>query len=165
MNIIEPILFQCKLNPVTTAICTPGSAIESVSYGELEKFIHNVAHHALKAGFAPGQRVGIFIPEDILHSAIALGLMRIGITTLSLRQPQSPKEIGLDAIFTNRPQLLSGQPNIVGVDGSWLEGSGTALDYDTIHRTSDEDICFITLTTGSTGRPKGVAFSHRAFMN
>ena len=39
MNIIEPILFQCKLNPLTMAICAPGSAIESVSYGQLEAFI------------------------------------------------------------------------------------------------------------------------------
>ena len=54
MNILEPILFQCKLNPWVTAICVPGSTMESVTYGQLEKLIHNVARNALKAGIEPG---------------------------------------------------------------------------------------------------------------
>jgi acyl-coenzyme A synthetase/AMP-(fatty) acid ligase len=164
MNIVEPILFQCKLNPITTAICTPGSVIESVSYGQLERFIHNVARHALKMGITPKQRVGIYVAETILHAALVLGLMRLGIATLSLRQPQGPSEIPLDALLTDRPQAYSGQAsNIIHVDPSWLEGDGHAPDYDNIHWTDDNDVSCIMLTTGSTGRAKGVAWSHRLF--
>ena len=50
MNILEPVLFQCKLNPWVTAICVPGSTMGSVTYGQLEKLIHNVTRNALKAG-------------------------------------------------------------------------------------------------------------------
>ena len=57
MNVVEPILFQCKLNPLSTAICVPGSPFSPVTYGALEAFIHNVARTALKSGIAPGNVV------------------------------------------------------------------------------------------------------------
>lgn len=75
MNIVEPVLFQCKLNPLTTAICVPGSPLSPVSYGALEGFIHNVARTALKSGIAPGNVVATFISDDVLHTAVILGLM------------------------------------------------------------------------------------------
>src|SRR5437870_4919177 len=107
MNVIEPILFQCRFNPLTLAICSPGDSIESVSYGQLEKFIHNVARNALKAGFAPGERIALFVSDTILHSSLAFGLMRLGIATLSLRQPQIQDEFGLNCVLTDHPQLFA----------------------------------------------------------
>src|SRR4051812_43466435 len=165
MNIIEPILFQCKLNPLTTALCAPGSQISSISYAQLETYIHNVAQNALKAGLAPGQRVGIYVAENILHGALAFGLMRLGIATISLRQPQCPKEISADAVLTDSPQSFAGQTvSIIRIDPSWIEGDGKAPDYDRIHDTDQDELCRIILTSGSTGRAKGVAFSHRDLM-
>jgi hypothetical protein len=38
-NIVEPILFQCKLNPLATAICAPGSSAGSINYGASEDLI------------------------------------------------------------------------------------------------------------------------------
>ena len=79
MNIVEPILFQCKLNPFATAIATPGSGLNSIKYGHLERLIHNVARAALRTGLTPGQTVALLIEDVVLHAALALGLMRIGI--------------------------------------------------------------------------------------
>jgi hypothetical protein len=56
MNIIEPILFQAKLSPLTTAICVSGSKFDSVRYGALGDFIHNVARTALKTEMTNAQR-------------------------------------------------------------------------------------------------------------
>ncbi|HLQ91138.1 MAG TPA: class I adenylate-forming enzyme family protein [Xanthobacteraceae bacterium] len=164
MNVVEPILFQCKLNPLATAIYVPGAPIESVSYGQLEKLIHNVAGSVLKAGLAPGQRVGIFVGEPILHAVLVISLMRLGITTLSLRQSAGPKEIPLDAVLTDRSELYNNSTtNVLRIDASWLEGPGHTLDYDGIHTTEENDLCCIILTTGSTGRAKGAAWLHRQF--
>jgi hypothetical protein len=60
MNIVEPILFQCKLNPQTTAICVPGSPVGPVTYDALENFIHNAARTALKSGVVPGNVIPNF---------------------------------------------------------------------------------------------------------
>ena len=90
MNIVEPILFQCKVNPLVTAICTPGAQFPSINYGTLEKSIHNAARSALKLGLAPGQIAGLFIGDTLLHAALALGLMRLGVVTVSMTRPRLP---------------------------------------------------------------------------
>jgi hypothetical protein len=72
MNVLEPILFQCKLNPLALAICVPGSKIESVTYGMLEQFIYNAARTAIKAGIAPGNVVATYINDTVLHTSLVL---------------------------------------------------------------------------------------------
>ena len=80
-------VFQCKLNPFATAICVPGAKLQTISYGTLENFIHNVARTALKSGIVPGSLVATYINDTILHAALILGLMHVGANTLSLRGP------------------------------------------------------------------------------
>ena len=88
MNIVEPILFQCKLNPLTPAICAPGSEVSSVNYGTLERLIHNVAQNALRSGIAPRQVVAVYVRDTILHASLVFGLMRLGAVTVSLLRPR-----------------------------------------------------------------------------
>jgi hypothetical protein len=52
MNIVDPILFQARLNPAAPAICVPGAARPLISYGRLERAIHNISRAALAAGLA-----------------------------------------------------------------------------------------------------------------
>ena len=107
MNVIEPILYQSKMKPFTTAIATPGSGISSINYGQLEKLIHNVARSAIKAGLAPGDVAAISISDAILHATIILGLMRIGVVTMSLLETTLPDHISTDAIIADAPQSFS----------------------------------------------------------
>jgi fatty-acyl-CoA synthase/O-succinylbenzoic acid--CoA ligase len=161
MNVVEPILFQCRLNPLTPAICTPGSQFESVNYDTLGKLIHNAAQAALKSGIAPGQVVALFVRDTILHAALVFGLMRFGAVTVSLRSPRVPAGINADVILTDAPQLFSDPATILNVDHGWLAGSGAPPDYENIYPGREDDICRIILTSGSTGEAKGMAFSHK----
>lgn len=159
MNVVEPVLFQCKLNPLTTAICVPGSPLGPVTYGALDGFIHNVARTALKSGIAPGSVVATFISDTALHSAFILGLMHAGMTTLSLRGPRVPAGIAADVVLTDLPGRFSGDATILTIDRSWLEGDGVKLPV--APQGKNDELCRIILTSGSTGLAKGVAFSHR----
>lgn len=161
MNIVEPILYHCKLNPWDVAICVPGSALESITYGRLEKLIHNVARTALSGDLRPRNVVALSVNDVIVHAALIYGLARAGITTLSLHGTNVPKNIPIDAIVTDAPQLFSQAPKVIRVDPTWLAGDGKAPHYDRIYQNSDDDICRIVLTSGSADEPKGVPFSHR----
>jgi len=160
MNIVEPILFQCKLNPLALAMCVPGSKHGPITYGTLERNIHSVAQSAIKTGIAPASVVAIYSNDLVLHTVLTLGLMYMGATTLSLKGPKQVPGITPDVVLTDTPGKISGGVTVLGVDQSWLEDAGGTADraapYD-----NEEDTCRIILTSGSTGVSKGVAFSHR----
>jgi len=164
VNIVEPILYQCKLNPYATAIATPGSGINAIKYGQLAELIHNVARAAIKAGLAPGDVAAVLVSDAILHAVLTLGLMRIGIATMSIGEPSLPEHVKVDAILTDNPRAFPDAGNVITVNATWLQGEGAAPDYNRIYRTNRDDDCRIILTSGSTGRRKGVAFSHAVML-
>src|SRR6476619_4264324 len=160
MNVVEPILFQTRLNPLALAICVPGSKIESVTYGMLGGFIDNAMRSAIKAGISPGNLVATYIDDAILHIVWTLGLLRLGAVTLSLRSPKGVAGIKPDIILTDRIGQVSQEGTVLGVDLSWLEGSASPPG-PSAHQVKPEDTCRIVLTSGSTGSAKGIAFSHQ----
>jgi acyl-CoA synthetase (AMP-forming)/AMP-acid ligase II len=96
MNIVDPILFQAKLNPAAPAICVPGAARPLISYGRLERAIHNIGRAALSSGLARGQVAAIHVKDKIFHAALILGLARVGVVTMSARGHSFPPEIGVE---------------------------------------------------------------------
>ena len=162
MNIVDPILYQCRVNPLVTAICMPGANVASINYATLERSIHSAARFALKTGLAPGQTAALFIVDTVLHAAVAFALMRLGIATVSLTRPHVPKGIGVDAILTDRP-TLNWQPSdrTIAISYDWITSDGAVPDYDRLCPDDENKVCRIILTSGSTGESKGVAFSHQ----
>jgi acyl-coenzyme A synthetase/AMP-(fatty) acid ligase len=161
MNIVEPILFQCKLNPLALAIYVPGSKYGAINYATLERYIHNVAQTALKSGIAARNVVAIYVADPILHTSLILGLMHVGVTTLSLSGPKPISGITPDVVLTDAPGKISNDLTVLGVDHTWLEDGGAEKTNVYRHDQSEDDVCRIILTSGSTGISKGVAFSHR----
>jgi hypothetical protein len=56
MNIVDPIIFQAKLDPAAPAICVPGAAQPLISYGRFERAINNTPARILE------QIQGVWIP-------------------------------------------------------------------------------------------------------
>jgi len=164
MNIVEPILYQSRYHPPAAAICAPGAEPGLVSYARLEQFVHNISRKAAAAGLSRGQVVAIFVRNRILHAAMLLGLARLGIITLSVRDSKLPEESSIDAVITDSdasvPQLAAAR--IVRADLSWTAGDGRPTPIDPVldHDGSD-DICRLVLTSGPAAGAKLVALTHR----
>jgi len=161
MNIVDPILFQSKCQPLALALCAPGSNFGAVTYRRLAQFIHNVGHRVRDHGLLRGKVVALFIKDPILHAAFILGLTKLGIVTVSSRELELPKELPVDAVFADSSYPSDGGRQVVVVDGSWLTGDGPGDDEIVEEPSSPDDPCRIILTSGTTGYPKAVTRATR----
>jgi acyl-coenzyme A synthetase/AMP-(fatty) acid ligase len=163
MNIVDAILYHCRHRPSVAAICCPGTQLDIISYGRLEKFINNIASHALSMGITREAKVAILVADKIFHAAIVLALMRIGVVSVSARHEKLPKELGIDIAITDAPRSFENVRRVVLADMAWTTGSGAPPAADAA--SDGSETCRIMLTSGTTGDAKGVAFSHRMLID
>jgi acyl-CoA synthetase (AMP-forming)/AMP-acid ligase II len=158
VNIVDPVLFQCRQSPAAPAICAPGTMLNVVSYGRLERFIHNIGHRALAHGLKRGDVVAVFMADPIFHAAMVLGLTALGIVTLTGRSVQLPTEFAVDAVISDGLQRFASGHRVINADASWLAGDGVPVPPPI---ATPDDPCRIVLTSGTTGNAKGILLTHR----
>jgi acyl-coenzyme A synthetase/AMP-(fatty) acid ligase len=159
MNIVDPILFQCRINAEQPSICAPDTHFEAMTYAQLEFMLNAVTRAVLTHGFQRGQVVGVLIGNKILHVVLSLALARIGVVTVSCRGRSLPKELGAVAVLTETPGSFANVDRVILVDRAWTRGDGAPLGQSQF-LTGGDELCRIILTSGSTGVAKGVAFTH-----
>jgi acyl-CoA synthetase (AMP-forming)/AMP-acid ligase II len=161
MNIVDPILFQCILQPKSAALCAPGTGIGLISYGRLAQMIHNICGHATKLGIGPGKNVAVLIKDPIFQAVATLAMARLGVVTVSRYDERILDAVKIDALIADSPPPHAKVDQVVLVDHSWMKGDSSAIEAREISRTAPDDFCRIILTSGTTGGPKAVGFTHR----
>jgi hypothetical protein len=106
MNIVDPILFQCRVNADQPAICAPGARLKPVTYAQLEYMLNSLTRAVLQFGFKPGDIVGVLLNNKIFHVILTLALVRIGLVTVSCRDRSLPKELDATAVSSICPAPL-----------------------------------------------------------
>ncbi len=161
MNIVDPILFQCRRQPPVAAICVPGPGIGLISYRRLEQYIHNISRRLHALGLAERSVIAVNIPDVIFHVAIVLALTRLGMITLSVREGDVTVPVKIDLLITTVSTPFMNMGRAVLVDTSWTEGDGRPLDPHLLPQGHEDDLCRFVLTSGTTSIPKIVALSHK----
>jgi acyl-coenzyme A synthetase/AMP-(fatty) acid ligase len=159
VNIVDPILFQCRVNADQPAICAPGARLEPVTYRQLEYTLNSLTRTVLQFGFKRGDIVGVLLNNKIFHVILTLALARIGLVTVSCRDRSLPNELDAAAAFVDTPGPFTNVERIIMADILWATGDGSPVLPGFV--ASGDELCRIILTSGSTGTAKGVAFSHR----
>jgi acyl-CoA synthetase (AMP-forming)/AMP-acid ligase II len=159
MNIVEPILYQCRYHPPAAAICAPGAEPGLVSYARLGQFVHNVSRKASALGLSRGQVVAISVRNRILHAAIILGLARLGIITLSVRDSKLPEPLTIDALIGDAPLPQLTAMRAIQADLSWTMGDDKPIDV--ADQNGADDICRLVPSCGTVSGTRIVALTHR----
>jgi acyl-coenzyme A synthetase/AMP-(fatty) acid ligase len=160
MNIVEPIIFQSKINPNSIAICTPGTAMDFVTSAGLARMIDNVGRVALSLGLVRGNIVAIYVSDTIFHAVLVLALTRLGIITVSARTPRLPKELGVHAAIASKSEPFENVARIILADPTWMTADGHPIAREQVYETGDDEVCRIMLTSGTTGEAKAIRFTH-----
>jgi acyl-CoA synthetase (AMP-forming)/AMP-acid ligase II len=161
MNIVDPLLFQCRRQPPVAAICVPGPGVGLISYRRLERYIHNITQRLHTLGLPPKSIVAVNIKDVIFHAAVLLALTRLGMVTISLREDQRSLPIKTDALIADPTLPLINMERVALADLSWTEGDGRPLEPHFLPQIHEDDLCRIILTSGTTSTPKGIAISHK----
>ncbi|WP_082649648.1 AMP-binding protein, partial [Bradyrhizobium lablabi] len=158
MNLVDPILFQCKFQPSAPAIIVAGGNAP-VSYRQLGLFISNISSRTSRQGVVRGQVVALVIKDQLLHVACVLGLSALGVVTVSAHQMQLPTALQIDAVFSEKPEQFGGRRVIV-VGRDWLADEEPPLAAPNANTGTESKYCRLILTSGTTGDPKAVALTY-----
>lgn len=163
---------QVARTPDTPALCCNH---EQLSYAELNAAANNLAHHLIRHGIGPEDRVALCLDRSPLMMIALLGTLKAGAAYLPLDVQVPAKRLQLileDAQVSTvitREQFRGLLPPESAFPIWCLDTDSSAFQSETQENppatTQPENLVYVIYTSGSTGTPKGVMIDHRGLFN
>jgi len=162
---------QAARTPDAVAVAFEG---RTLTYGELDRRVNQLAHHLIKLGAKPDGLIGICLERSLEMVVGLLGILKAGSAYVPL-DPAYPRDRLSYMLENSEAPLLLTQAQLV----ENLPASGATVVLIDSHRpeitkqshaspalTLDpENRAYVIYTSGSTGKPKGVEVTHRGVVN
>ncbi len=143
----------------------------SLTYGELNEKVNQLAHQLRSEGAGPDQIIGIMVERSFAMIIGILGIIKAGGAYLPISPENPPDRIHYMLKDSGAKILLVQEKTAEKIS---FEGQIINLEDLEIYNDSSEnpkiiskpsDLAYVIYTSGSTGKPKGVMIEHRSVVN
>ncbi len=161
---------QAQINPLKQALKFGDSEI---SYGDLEKQVHQVAHYLKAQGVGNGDFVAVSLPRSIELVITLIAIMECGSAYLPLDPSYPNKRLEFMLEDSEAKYMITTKTS-----SSALQSNTTPLLLEDIfadlskyphsplpEKVDIHNVAYLLYTSGSTGTPKGVPITHKNLVN
>ncbi|MCF5663302.1 AMP-binding protein, partial [Pseudomonas syringae] len=163
-------MFEEKVKAQPDAIAVAFQA-QRLSYAELNRQAHRLAHHLIGLGIGPDDRVAICVERGVEMMIGLLGVLKAGAAYVPL-DPAYPAERLAYMINDSQPTALLTQRDLqkrlptlalplVLLDDDQRNTFTERDDNPVVETLGAHNLAYVIYTSGSTGVPKGVMVEHR----
>jgi long-chain acyl-CoA synthetase len=146
-----------------------------LSYGALDGASAHIAGLLASQGFAPGDRVGIMLPNVPYFPVVYYGVLRAGGIVVPMNVLLKKREVAYYLSDSGAKLLFAwhafaedaqagaeqaGAECLLVEPGEFEQQVGAATPDSGVADTSDEDTAVLLYTSGTTGQPKGAELTH-----
>jgi long-chain acyl-CoA synthetase len=145
-----------------------------ITYAQLNALSARAADWLRERGVAPGDRVGIMLPNVAEFPVLYYGVLRAGGTVVPMNPLLKAREVGhylgdsgaklVFAAATAATEAAGGAASLgaqaVAVDADTLAEIAARPSSSEIAARADDDTAVILYTSGTTGTPKGAELTH-----
>lgn len=146
------------------------------TYQQLNIRAENLANYLSEQGIKAGDRIGVFVPNDIAVIDHFLASVKMGAIFVPMNWRLKPLEIARVVEDGGIKFIVYGTNHLVRlseVPQEFIKYNIDEADYQTIvdpaiyipfknKELKVDDIAMLIFTSGSTGRPKGVIHTHQS---
>jgi len=143
----------------------------SMTYGQLNQKVNQLAHLLRAEGIGPDHVVGIMVERSFAMIIGILGIIKAGGAYLPL-SPENPPDRTRYMLEDSGALILLVQKNTA--DKISFQGKTINLENPQIYQgpvqnpeivNNPGDLAYVIYTSGSTGKPKGVMIEHHSVIN
>lgn len=146
---------------------------ESLGFAALDARVNRLAHHLVRLGVTPGDRIATYLPNSIAHVVSQQAILRAGAVWVGVNRRLAPPEVAYMREHAAVRVVLADGDGLgavpVGSDLRVLDvtGADAALERALTREPSvspppaaEPDVARLRYTSGTTGRPKAAVLTH-----
>ncbi|MFD9960609.1 amino acid adenylation domain-containing protein [Amycolatopsis sp. NPDC058986] len=145
---------QAEATPDAVAIISGDSAL---TYRELDIRANQLAHHLIRRGAGPENRVLVCLPRSLDLPVALLAVLKAGASYVPVDPRYPPARTASITRHCDPALVLDADELRADLTGYPTTAPAVA--------TAPDNAAYVIYTSGSTGTPKGVVVSHRAVVN